>query len=111
MNSKFAIRDIFYFGGLMLLTISSSLVGRTYLFLVPHLNPALKYGSIVLFFLSLFYKNWRKNVLIKSLALIAVILIVSIITDAIYFSYTCLPLYQVNQKILIKYADSFFGQI
>ena len=82
MNSKFAIRDIFYFGGLMLLTISSSLVGRTYLFLVPHLNPALKYGSIVLFFLSLFYKNWRKNVLIKSLALIAVILIVSIITDA-----------------------------
>lgn len=82
MKSKITTRDIFYFGGLLLVAISSSLVGQTYLFLIPHLNPALKYGSILFFLTSLFYKKWRKSALIKSMVITVIVLMVAVITDA-----------------------------
>ena len=82
MNSKFTSRDIFYFGGLLLVTLSSSLVGQTYLFLIPNLNPFLKYGSVLFFLISLFYKRWPKGDLIKSIALTIIVFAVAVITDA-----------------------------
>lgn len=82
MKSKITTRDIFYFWGLLLVAISSSLVGQTYLFLIPHLNPALKYGSILFFLTSLFYKKWRKSALIKSMVITVIVLMVAVITDA-----------------------------
>ena len=82
MTSKNRTRDIFYYLGLLLVTISSTMVGRTYLFQIPYLNPSLKYGAIVFLMLSFFSRKWKRGELIKSIALIGVVLAVAIITDS-----------------------------
>ena len=82
MIVKYKTRTVFYYIGLFLTTISSSLVGRTYLFLIPYLNPILKFGAVFFFLLSFIDRRWKKSNLFVSIMAMIAILIVALVTDS-----------------------------
>lgn len=74
--------ELFYYLGLFFVTVSSTMVGRTYLFLIPHLNPILKCGAILFFFLSFLSKGWNRRTILVSVLAIFIVLQVAVITDS-----------------------------
>ena len=74
--------ELFYYLGLFLVTVSSTMVGRTYLFQIPHLNPILKCGAILFFFLSFLSKGWNRRTILVSVLAIFIVLQVAVITDS-----------------------------
>ena len=82
MKSKIKSQTGLYYLGLFLTTISSSLIGRTYLFLIPNLNPIIKYGAIICFLLSFTDRRWTKKGLYKSVLMIMTVLAVAVVTDS-----------------------------
>ena len=116
MKPKIYSPDILYYIGIFLTAISSTLIGATYLFLVPNFNPIVKYGALFCFLLYFFIIKWNKPDFIFAVLIIIVTFLCAVLIDdttvILYllmivlarsqdFNKTCKILFVINLSLVV----------
>lgn len=81
MKVKIYFPDILYYIAVFLTAISSTIIGSTYLFLIPHFNPIVKYGALVCFFLYFLMIRWKKPDFIGAVVFIIITFLCALLID------------------------------
>lgn len=81
MKVKIYFPDILYYLAVFLTAISSTLIGSTYLFLIPNFNPIVKYGALFFFCLYFLTIRWNKPGFVGAIFIIIVTFLCAILID------------------------------
>lgn len=81
MKVKIYFPDILYYIAVFLTAISSTIIGSTYLFLIPYFNPIVKYGALFCFFLYFLMVKWNKPDFIGAVVFIIITFLCALLID------------------------------
>lgn len=74
-------KKLLYYLGLFFATLSNTVVGKTYLFQIPYLNPTLKFITLACFCLVFLDERWTLKNLTRTILMVLVSLVVALISD------------------------------
>lgn len=81
MKTKIFFPDMLYYIAVFLTAISSTLIGATYLFLIPNFNPIVKYGALFFFCLYFLAVKWNRKGFIGTLFIIIITFLCAFLID------------------------------
>lgn len=81
MKVKIYFPDILYYIAVLLTAISSTLIGSTYLFLIPNFNPIVKYGALFFFCLYFLAIKWNKPDFVGAIFIIIITFLCATLID------------------------------
>ena len=89
MNNPVKCKDLFYYLALFFTALSSTVIGKTYLFLIPYFNPTVKLAALFFYLLTMLCMQWNRKKVGFIGGILMLSFIIAVMTDNVMLiSYT-----------------------